>query len=94
MLIRRDIVSTLLMLKFHPWLAEREQTAFKEDDDGWMSGIVSEVVPTPSPFWCAGNSKMWDLVLLVPSRSLLSLDICVMGPSFLGTGCSRIRATD
>lgn len=41
--IPREIVSNLLMLKCSPWLAEKEQTAFKEDADGWMSGNESMV---------------------------------------------------
>ncbi len=40
--------SNPLMLKFPPWVAEMEKMAFKEGDDGWMSGNASRV-PLPLP---------------------------------------------
>jgi hypothetical protein len=91
--IQRDIVLNLLMLKFPPWLPEREKSAFKEDDDGWMSGIVSQI-PTALPFWVARNSKMRALDLLAPHRVAIPLDVRVMGSSFFGKRCSRSGSAD
>jgi len=86
----RGIVYILLMLKFPPRLAERKQTAFKEDDDGWMSGIASQVVSRIIPFWSGGNStKMCDLDLLGLHRGPILLDVRVVGVSFLGACCAR-----
>jgi hypothetical protein len=91
--IPRDIVPNLLMLKCSPWLAEREQIAFKEDDDGWMSGIVSRVTPA-IPSRVGGNSKRCDLDILAPHRVPIPLDARVMGSSSLGKYCSRRGAAD
>jgi hypothetical protein len=45
--ILQGLMSNLLMLKCSPWLAEMEKTAFKESDDGWMSGNASRVLSSP-----------------------------------------------
>jgi hypothetical protein len=91
--IQQDIALNLLMLKCSPRLAEREKTAFKEDDDEWLSGIVSRVSPT-SPFRVSRTSKTWALDIVAPYRVAVSFDVRVMESSSLGKCCSRNRYAD
>jgi hypothetical protein len=82
-----------LMLKCSPWLAEKEQTAFKEDNDGWMSGIVSRVNST-IPSRVGKNSKRGDVDVSAPYRVPIPLAVRVLGSSFLGEYCFRRGSAD
>lgn len=87
------MVPNLLMLKFPPWLPDREKKAFKEDNDGWMSGIVSGGVPA-IPSRSDRNSKTGDFDILAPHRVATPLDVHIMGASFFGKCRTESRSAD